>query len=756
MRKKQRQIMAALLAVSMACMANGCAGGKGGDQSAVLTEAIEETKTEETDRNRLEDQEKGSQTESKETEEKETTKKEEQEVSKIEAKPLFYREEKGYKPESYEVNVPSYLVNEDLSNIVNMDQFPNLTKEQRDKIVQNGFVVIPTDSEQLFYIYEENTYKKIPSFVTVDSVLQLYHIFYDYSLRQLEIDFFYEDTIYLNQAMLDQLMEEYMKVENPVVKMSVQTMLGYFGVVNLIMEQSLPEGFPENIKALAEQEYDLIRNAAGKEISPLFQYKVDYSLFQVRGHYTRSEELGRYFQAVSWYGIIPFPLYGENGEQQEEWAMRAIVTAAALEKAPEDVKKTWENMYSTTSFFSGDADDITPLEIQAVCSQIWSENTEFDAFPEKIDVFYEKASQLRRQKIVQKTEDTVDVLQMRFMGQRYMPDSEILQNLTEPVKRPCPVGLDVFAVFGSDRAKELLDLFYKPQELWSGYQESFDKLAAEFQGQTVQEQTKNLYQGWLYCLKSLTGCVDEGYPFFMRNTAWEDKSLATALGSWAEMRHDTILYGKQSATECGGGEEPPELMGYVEPNPEFFSRLLWLTATTRESLGERGLLNEDMLFKYEQLESMLDFLKTCAKKELEGEDLSVEEHYTLLTYGGTLEYLSSSIADADGWYLVESETDKNMAVIADVHTAGASYLEEGVGTAAEIYVAIPQKGEVYLTRGAVFDYFEFVSDTRLTDEEWQAQIKEAAPERPPFVDSYMDDQNSLEIPIPENPYSTGC
>lgn len=751
----KRQSIAAALAVVMAFTASGCAGGKGAGQSILSTETIERTQTEETDGKELENT-KTNETAGKETKETEHMEKEGADLSEIGIKPLFYREDQGYQPESYAANVPSYSVNEDLSNIVNMDQFPNLTKEQRDKIVQNGFVVIPTDSEQLFYIYEENTYKKIPSFVTADSVLQLYHIFYDYSLRQLETDFFYEDTIYLNQAMLTQLMEAYKSVENPVVKMSVQTMLGYFGVVHLIMEQDLPEGFPEDVKALAEQEYDLIQNAEGKEISPLFQYKVEYSLFRVRGHYTRSEELGRYFQAMSWYGILSLPLYGEHGEQQEEWAMRAIVTAAALEDAPEDVKKTWENIYSTTSFFSGDADDITPLEIQAVCRQIGADHTEWDDLPEKTNMFYEAISQLRKPKIIQKTEDTVDVLQMRFMGQRYLPDSKILQNLTEPVKRPCPVGLDVFAVYGSERAKELLDLLYKPQEMWSEYQENFDKLAAEFQGQSIQEQTKNLYQGWLYCLKSLTGRAAEGYPFFMRNTAWEDKSLATALGSWAEMRHDTILYGKQSATECGGGEEPPELMGYVEPNPEFFSRLLWLTATTRESLGERGLLDEEMLFKYEQVESMLDFLKTCAKKELEGEDLSVEEQYTLLTYGGTLEYLSSSIAEADGWYLVESETDKNMAVIADVHTAGTSYLEEGVGTAAEIYVAIPQKGEVYLTRGAVFDYFEFISETRLTDEEWQAQIKEAAPKRPPFVDSYMDDQMSQEIPIPENPYSTGC
>ena len=44
------------------------------------------------------------------------------------------------------------------------------------------------------------------------------------------------------------------------------------------------------------------------------------------------------------------------------------------------------------------------------------------------------------------------------------------------------------------------------------------------------------------------------------------------------------------------------------------------------------------------------------------------------------------------------------------------YLEVGVGNAAEIYVVVPIEGKLYLTRGAVFDYFEFIGNERLTDE----------------------------------------
>jgi hypothetical protein len=212
---------------------------------------------------------------------------------------------------------------------------------------------------------------------------------------------------------------------------------------------------------------------------------------------------------------------------------------------------------------------------------------------------------------------------------------------------------------------------------------------------------------------------------FMRNTAWQDKSLSTALGSWAEMRHDTILYAKGAAAECGGFDEPPVVRAYVEPNAELYNRLLWLTSYSRDNLSARGILPENIEYVCEGFENMLTFLRDCSIKELKGEDLTTEEYDSLLTYGGLLEYLTTnSVENGYKWFQIESETDRNMADIADVHTAyPGGYLEEAVGTAAEIYVVVPMGGELYITCGAVFDYFEFVSQERLTDEMAQTKVE---------------------------------
>lgn len=745
-----RKIWIASMISLAALMLPGCAGREKIAEGTYETSSAEPSDTEITEAVREE---------MREAKESETVPEEVQtSVSiKTDFEPGFQISGETYQPLPFTAQAPAYTVSEDLSNIENLDQFSNLTEKQRAMIAQNGFVVIPTDSEQLFYIYEDNTYKKVPSFVTVDSVLQLYHIFYDYSLRSLEGEFFYKDLAVLNRNMLGQLIKEYGQVENAKVKANVLKMAGYFGVAELTLGNQLPEDFPAELKETVNREYALITEASEKCPSPLFEYDVDYSLFKVRGHYTRSEELGRYFQAMSWYGTIPLPFYIKDLIKDEDSAMRAMITAIALCSLPEEEGgKLWENIYSTTCFYVGEADDITPYEVAKAVEKVYSDTPDLNQLPDKLDEFYQEIEKMRPAEIISKTEHAVTQPQMRFMGQRYIPDSEILQELSESYKRPFPAGVDVFAVFGSERAKEVLDEIYQPTQLWEKYQENFERLSDKFQSQTIREQTKNLYNGWLYCLKSLTERPGAGYPYFMQNTAWEDKSLSTALGSWAEIRHDTILYGKQSGTECGGGSEPPELVGYVEPNPEFFNRLLWLTTATRENLGARDLLNDSMQYKLEQFEDMLNFLKTCAGKELRGENLSTEEQYTLLTFGGTLEYLSSSIAEADGWYMVESDTDRNMAVIADVHTASSAYLEAGVGTAAEMYVAIPQNGKVYLTRGAVFDYYEFTSGERLTDEQWQAKLRGEPIPRPPFTGSYMDEIPGLEVPVPDEPYSTGC
>lgn len=686
----------------------------------------------------------------------------------ISFQPEFGKTGVEYKPVEVTPNVADYTISPDLSNVVNLGQFPNLTARQKEKLADNGFVVAPGKQEQLFYIYEDNTYKKIPNFVTTDSVLQAYHVFYDYALRSVEAATLNPNALQLNENMLAQLQKEYAAITDPGVRAEALKTLGYFGVAQLAFGGTLPEGFPGEVRALVENETALLDAADGRHPSPLFGYEIDYSLFTPRGHYTRSEELKKYFKGMSWYGVVPFPMYESDGTTRDtRSAMRSIIAVTALCRLPEsDGGALWENVYSPTAFFVGAADDLTPYQLAGAIEKVYGENPDLNGIsdPGKLDSFYAEVEALPHPQINAKNDLAIaegknvpSGLQFRFMGQRYIPDSEILQELCESVARPFPTGLDVFASLGSKRAADIIADLYKPVEMWPEYTENFERMKAKFTALPDSAWRSNLYYAWLWTQNSLTGEYGKGYPMFMRNTAWQDKSLATALGSWSEMRHDTILYAKGSAAECGGDEQPPVVRAYVEPNAELYNRLLWLTSYSRENLSARGILPENIEYACEGFEDMLAFLRDCSVKELEGKDLTAKEYDSLLTYGGTLEYLTASCTENGyKWYQIESEADRNMAVIADVHTAiPGGYLEEAVGTAAEIYAVVPMGGKLYLTRGAVFDYFEFVSQERLTDEKWQAMVEKAAPERPPFTSSFMAGE-APEVPAPAEPYSTGC
>lgn len=668
----------------------------------------------------------------------------------------FYSGGSEYVPLEVNANIPDIKIQSGLSNIENLDQFGNLNDKQKEMIEKNGFVVNPTSREQLFYIYEDNTYNKIPNFITTDSVLQLYHIFYDYTLRQTESEKLYTEIKQLNSNMVDILTKKYNEASKKHKAVLGRT-LAYFAVCEKLLGVEVSSDFPQEVKPIVEEEYSNIKSES-QAISPITGAAVDYSFFKVRGHYTRSDTLKEYFGAMSMYGVMPFNFYDEFGAKNEDGAYMSIIATGALQELPsEKGMDLWEDVYVITEFFVGSTNDINPLEWETVVKSVYGKIPQVDEIEDKIDDLYDEIDKLGAARITNGATGATGIC-FRFMGQRYIPDSEILDRLSNEL-RPFPSGVDVMAVLGSERAEELLDSIYKPSKQWSGYKEEYDKVKSEFSSRSMYNKTKNIYATWLFTLESLNKSFPKGYPDFMRNTAWEDKSLATALGSWAELRHDTILYGAQSGVECGGGDEAPELLGYVEPNPEFYNRLIWLTNQTKEGLSQRDGISDSMKNKCESIVELLEFLKSCSIKELNEESLTYEEYDTLLTYGGLLEYLSSSIAEVSDWYLIESDTDKKMAQIADVHSAmsdgGVSYLEVGVGNAAEIYVAVLISGKLYLTRGAVFDYFEFTSQSRLTDEEWQEDLNNKK-DRPPFISNYMQEDEGAEIVTPAIPYSSGC
>lgn len=663
----------------------------------------------------------------------------------------------------YTASVPEYSIKADLSNISNLKQFGSFTEKQKELLAKNGFVVIPSKEEQLFYIYENNEYLLAPSFVTVDSVLQVYHVFYDYSLRRLETEVLAAELKDLTGSMLKKCILLYESLENEALKELELKNIAYFGVAGMALGMELPADMPDKAKKLTLEEYGLMEGQGGYVQSAIFPFQLDYSQYKPRGHYTKNDELKMYFKAMMWYGQAPFPVFRSGAERDEEQTLQALLMTYSLLSGGKHDLERWQNIYEPTSFYVGKSDDLNILDYGRLLVSVYGDNPDINRLNDrdKLDLLYEAIKELPEPAIMPKytTVSTPSGKQFRFMGQRYIADSEIMQELVEPYKRPVPKGLDVMAVLGSKRAYDLLFNIYEENKKWERYTEAFNTMKTKFDNLDKDRWQSNMYFGWLWSLKGLLKQFGEGYPSFMRTEAWQDKSLSTALGSWSELRHDTVLYGKGCAAECGGGDMPPQVRGYVEPNVELYEKLLWLTRYSRENLKERDILRGELESRMESFEYLLEFLIRCSVKELKNEELSNDEYYQLLTYGGLLEHLTASLSE-DGykWFQITSETERNMAVIADIHTVpSGGVLEVGVGPANEIYAVVPIGGELYITRGAVFSYYEFISDNRLTDEEWQKMHKDGRqPEQQEWIKNFTDSRPKSSVPIPAEPYSSGC
>ena len=547
---------------------------------------------------------------------------------------------------------------------------------------------------------------------------------------------------------------------------------------------------PAYAKENIENEIDLIETHEGFSESSIFNYMEDYSQYVPRGHYTRSEKLKRYFKAMMWYGRISFLMKGgepncqsceyiissEDAKIQTIQASLISTRLASLESNEELLKDIWDRIYVITTFFVGAADDLTPYEYLESVEKIFGlefNATEFADDAKLLDLKVELAT-LRCPKIYggtgniavlpPVTEETLyEVLEktkgMRLMGQRFIPDSYMFQHLTTTTGdyigdenpftmcitgagRPArcfPRGLDIMAILGSNRAFEILvkEGDTKYEGVNQSYNQSLDSLKEEFSNVNTTEWNQNLYWSWLFTLKSILKEYNDSYPTFMQTEAWLDKELNTALSSWSELRHDTILYAKQSYTmvETGMPLPPKETKGYVEPVPEFYSRLLGLTRMTNDGLTDMNALNETEKSRLSSLEYILERLINISKDELENKILTDDDYKFIRNFGENLEGLIEGV----------SEKGQKTTIVADVHTDANTQqaLEEGVGYVDLMLVAYKlPTGEIYIGAGPVMSHYEFKQDmsNRLTDEGWQEMLEGGnEPERAPWTISFISE-----------------
>ena len=653
-----------------------------------------------------------------------------------------------------------------LNNLANPMQLQEMPAELRTALETNGFAIVPTDNIQLFHIYENNDYHEFPNFVTTDIFLQAFHMYFDYMLRNMEENKMLEVMTGFSKTLYD-AMQEKASSNNLNMKEAALRNAAYFAVAYSLFSGKPLLELPEPYKTMAQEEVDHVKNASNDYSNFLDYHKVmfAYDIYRPRGHYTRSEALSRYFQGMMWLQNAPF---GSDKPVQ----LRAALLLASVVGSNQEFTSTYESIDEPISFLMGDADNLSILDIYEILESdgasiynIMIDDKVLRRVGEKIEKKDDEKTRIRP-----KFEHSSHC-KINFMPQRYTPDGEVLQEMVDyenlVTMRDAPKGLDVMAAMGISGAEKILIQELNEPQRWDKYTINLDRMKLRM-GEIDWQSCVSNY--WMLTLQALNETTDN-MPYFMKNEQWNKKNLNAALASWAELKHDAILYAKQPmAAECGGGGLPePYVVGYVEPNVAYWTKAIELIEKTSDVLQDYKMMTSEMAYVTNQLEEMAQFLLDVSNKELNGTPLSKEEFDNIKVIGSAFEYITLQITGAQAGASWDNEitcTDKNIAVIADVFTANGdnnpnkSVLYEAVGPAHEIYVVAEIGGYLYLTKGAVFSYREFQEDLatpRITDEEWQQQLQ-SQPNK--GIPEWMKE---VIVPLENKPlenehyfYSTGC
>ena len=664
-----------------------------------------------------------------------------------------------------------------MDNLINPFQLKEFDSKLYNMLGRNGFAIVPAEHNQLFHVYEKNDYADFPSFVTTDLYLQLFHLYFDCVLRDVE-EKHLDSLMMVFSSQMEAEMKTLTSSQDAEVKAAAEFGQAWFAVASWLFSHdkapasaatlNVPEAYKKMVMEEITKAFD-----AENGYSDMLEYfppeeMFGYSLFRPRGHYTRSKVCSRYFRGMMWLQTAHF---GTNKPSK----MKQIALIANVFNQQPKLRAIYNKVSEPITYLMGTPDNVTLIQVAnrikemgLPIEQLLSSRKEMANLTKDIEEIAKRQMRIELKK-TRGSKYVVDI-----MPQRYQPDAEALIATTDqdsPVSlRPCPKGLDWMAVMGLPGAERILIDELKEAQKWADFPKALT--TARKKAATTPWDACVANQ-WMYTLQSL-GDTARSLPYFMQSPQWQKKNLNTALSSWAELKHDAILYAKQPMlAECGdGGPEPPVVKGYVEPNVKFWEKAIALVTRMDKVLTTYNLQTEKAKAVYERIKEMAEFCRDISKKELNGGKITDEEYNQIEIIGSTVENISLELVSEDnemlqGWSDVVS-TDKKVAVVADVFTASGEnvaidnkcVLYEGVGPAYEIYVVVEIDGSLYLTRGAVLSYREFtrlLSDPRLTDEEWQQELKKSPTGgTPSWMKEIIAPVKGMSADDEETFYSSGC
>jgi len=396
-------------------------------------------------------------------------------------------------PVNFTPVVKTYQVKPELSNLTNREMF-QFSSEAKRPLVENGFVVVPNQyHREFFMLYEINSYEPVPSFITTDSMLHNYHLFFNHLLRVTEKEKLAPALRDLTAAMLSASDQQYRALKGSAWENAAKRNLGFFAVANQLLDPQAT--IPAVVQQEVQAELQLIEKTAGIQNSPLMNMgqklnspeglQEDYTQYITRGHYATDKQLKSYFKAMMWYGRMTFRLKSEDETKS------AVLMTLAL--GEDDNGGKWDKIYQPTNFFVGKADDLSYLQYRELLDKTFGTKANLQvvtAGGKRWQAFRQAAAKLEPPVInsipiyneeIQPDRER-EIKGFRFMGQRFTLDAAIFQRLiyrevgenSQGQLRMLPSGLDIPATLGSKEAYAILETAGETE--YAGYPENMRKM----------------------------------------------------------------------------------------------------------------------------------------------------------------------------------------------------------------------------------------------------------------------------------------
>nr|QGT51432.1 lipoprotein [uncultured Spirochaetaceae bacterium] len=637
----------------------------------------------------------------------------------------------------------------------------------------------------------------VPLFITTDLFAHSQHLLFDRLLQHVEQKVFSPRLALLVEKFREKISDDLQKYPSNETAVMAEK---YFAVASAILKlgpevddygkETMPDKasvlskYSEDIHAEIEKifETSAMQNSSALVFSDGSSYIEDYTQYKPRGHYTQSEALKTYFRAMMWFGRINFPLPESSRDSTDASEMLARnmfkigIYISDIIMQDESLYELWKSVFDPITVLIGKSDDLSFDDIVPLWKSVGSENVLEWISDENVTGFANLSREKLKSPLISSTsafyanqgegdysdsESIKPAMGWRFLGQRFTYDAWIFQQVTSPrlYGRMMASGLDIASAFGSNSADEILEneivknglgiaelRIENPDEKIEFRKEIFEKLKTTlyrfnyfFNSKDKNFWSETYYNSVLALIKAQAE-FEQGAGFFFTETPlWNIKSLESSLGTWAELKHDTILYTKQSYAEMGGGAiEPtyrtdklPSPVHYIEPNLKFFVELCASWKVFQNIFERYELFDDNSRMVVSSMEDICLRALKIVSTEAKDEKVSKDDLEWIATIP---QLLAKSVVPFSNYFAVASNADQfRMALVADVMTnvESGEVLEVAVGIPHRMYVALNDKqGGKRIAVGYTFNYYEFAHpmNDRMTDEQWKNMVYENASE----------------------------